>query len=71
MSERKRSVSHTQSLANNWSGSPCTLDGRPAKITGRLNPFATVASLDPSYPAAEFSWEAVNRVMWTDAKFVS
>ena len=52
-----------QELANQWAGGACTLDGEPARVTGRLNRFATVKTIDPSGPIVEFSWEAVDRMM--------
>lgn len=49
-------------MANTWSGKECTLDGKPARITGRLNEFATVATI-PDGPSVEFSWQTVDRIM--------
>ena len=54
--------SHTTHLAETYTGAACTLDGRPARIVGRLNPFATVATL-PDGPSYQFAWETVARVM--------
>ncbi len=50
-------------LAEMWAGEACTLDGRPAKIMGRANRFATVGTLDPTGPAVQFSWDSVNGIM--------
>ena len=47
-----------------------TLDGEPARIVGRLNPFATVAQVKGPL-ALEWSWEAVKRIMDNDRKFSS
>ncbi len=61
-------------LAERWAGSICTLDGRPAKVVGRVNPFATVApveSLDDNYAGFQWSWEAVDRIMKAGGNFVS
>jgi len=46
----------------------CTLNGKPAKICGFKNQFATVAQIDGPL-AIEFSWEAVKRIMNKDGKF--
>jgi len=60
-----------QELANQWTGETCTLDGEPARVTGRLNRFATVKTIDPSGPIVEFSWEAVDRMMQVGGYFHS
>lgn len=49
-------------LANRYAGQACTLNGKPARVIGRLNDFATIAALDVSVDA-EFAWETVARVM--------
>jgi|TARA_Y100000310_G_scaffold197133_1_gene197209 hypothetical protein len=54
---------HVQALADRFAGEPCTLDGEPAKIVGRQCKFATVATLRPSGPTAQFSWQTVQRRM--------
>ena len=41
---------------------PCTLDGRPAAISGAALPFATVRFLDNGI-GCEFAWPAVERVL--------
>jgi hypothetical protein len=46
-----------------------TLDGKPAKISGTRQQFATVATIDPNGPAVEFSWPAVARIVATGGKF--
>lgn len=53
-----------------WIGSECSLDGFPATVVGRMEPFATIRSLDyASTPtsvrgkAVEFAWETVDRIM--------
>ena len=61
MGKLKRKHSN-QDIANYWAGEPCTLDGVPAKVIGRLNKFATIATYDTN-SACEFSWFAVKRVM--------
>lgn len=57
-------------IANRWAGMPCYLDGKPAKIVGRLKDFATVAALDCS-ASVEFAWETVNRIMCGKMEFKS
>ncbi len=64
-------LSLRQVIADQWSGRPCTLDGQPAKITGRLQTFATVSCLTPYGPAVEFAWETVQRVMVSGGEFSS
>ena len=54
--------------AGKYAGLSCTLDGKTAKILGRLNKFATIAeSLDG--PAYEWSWQAVERIMTEGGRF--
>lgn len=50
-------------MAERWAGAACTLNGRPAKVTGRLNRFATVAYMNGDMASVEFSWPAVETVM--------
>jgi hypothetical protein len=47
-----------------------TLDGKPAKVSGALQPFATVAQL-PSGNAVEFAWSTVARIVAKDGSFRS
>ena len=51
-----------QQVKDEYAGRRCTLDGHPAKITGRLLPFAIVGTHFGGL-AAEYSWEAVVRIM--------
>jgi hypothetical protein len=53
----------TQAIAQKYAGAACTLDGWEAKVMGRNLPVATVAALDMAGPSAQFSWDAVRRVM--------
>lgn len=46
-----------------------TLNGKPAKISGARMQFATVATLDSSGTAVEFSWPAVARIVAAGGKF--
>lgn len=41
---------------------PVTLDGKPAKISGYNNPFATV-SLASNGLSCEFAWETVDHIV--------
>jgi len=41
---------------------PVSLNGRPARIVGVQQPFATVATI-PQGPAMEWSWEAADRIV--------
>jgi len=45
-----------------------TLNGRPAKIVGRLNHFASVVQ-GPDGLRVEYSWNAVARIMTKDRAF--
>ena len=51
-------------------GQDCFLDGKPARIYGRLNKFPTVAQIDGPL-ALEWSWETAKRIMDNDGKFSS
>jgi hypothetical protein len=62
---------HLTAIQDRWIAEPCTLDGKPAKVTGFWNDFATIAELDVSGKVCDFSWLAVNRVMLKDGKFKS
>lgn len=57
-------------IADKYTGKNCKLDGKPAKITGRLLKFAIVSQL-PDGLSAEFSWDAVKRIMERNAQFKS
>ena len=59
-----------QQIADEWSGKACTLDGKPAKVMGRKNPFATVAILPDGYHC-EFTWGQVDNVMVFGGRFMS
>lgn len=53
-----------------------TLDGKKAKICGRLRDFAQVVQYQHIYDcprpiSAEFSWEAVQRIVANDGAFKS
>ncbi len=58
-------------LQEKYTGKTCTLDGHAAKITGRVNQFATITPLNPKLGIVEFSWQAVERIMSKDGKFKS
>jgi hypothetical protein len=59
-----------QAIADRWTGERCTLNGLPAKITGRLLKFGFVSPFDDNY-AAEFPWETIDRVMAKGGKFTA
>ena len=46
----------------------CTLDGKPARICGRLNDFATVTD---GNIGVDFSWHAVSRILDNGGSFKS
>lgn len=48
-----------------------TLDGKPAKISGARQQFATVATLNASGAAVEFAWTTVARIVVAGGKFKS
>lgn len=52
----------TRQIADSYAGCACTLDGKPAKITGRLLPFARVGLMEGSLNV-EFAWQTVRLVM--------
>ena len=56
-------------LADKYTGQRCQLDGQEARIVGRLNDFATIATLDGTDIHGEWSWEAVDRIMSTTKEF--
>lgn len=57
-------------IADRWAGAACMLDGKPAKVTGRLNQHATVAVLPDGYHC-EFTWRQVDNVMTSGGRFIS
>lgn len=54
---------YCQAIREKYCGVACTLDGHAAKVTGRALLFASVAPLDVTIGAVEFSWQVVARVM--------
>lgn len=56
-------------IAERWAGEPCTLNGRPAKITGSAHDAGSVGTLDPTGPKAQWSWPAIDRIMQSDREF--
>ncbi len=50
-------------------GCDCTLNGKPAKIVGRLNDFGTVRTDDGT--AFEWSWPSIGRIMDKGGEFKS
>lgn len=67
--QERGAVTFQNRTRDNMIGAHCTLDGKPATICGRLNRFATVATLDPSGPRVEFSWHAVANVLDSGGNF--
>lgn len=59
-----------KAMREQWSGAHCVLDGKPALVAGRLEPFATIATVDGSQ-AIQFAWHTVNRIMRRDGQFKS
>lgn len=59
-----------KAIADKYAGAACTLNGLPARVTGRLCDYATIAQLNSGL-SAEWSWPAVERVMLTGGNFKS
>ncbi len=59
----------TREIARQFTGKSCWLDGSPAKVTGRLEPFATISPLNPQLATVVYSWHTVNRIMRRDQNF--
>ena len=57
-----------KAIADEWTGQHCWLNGRDAKVTGRLNQFATIATLDGEL-AVDFAWHTVNNIMRRHREF--
>jgi len=58
-------------VADKWrDDNSCTLDGKPAKIIGWKNKYATVATLDGT-SSFEWAWKTVARIMSLDRQFKS
>lgn len=54
-----------------FTGTPVTLDGRPARITGYRNAFATVTSVGDPARSAEWAWPTVARIVARGGNFQS
>ena len=52
-----------QEIADKYAACDCTLNGRPARIVGRMLDYALVRS---EHGQCEFSWFAVARIMQND-----
>lgn len=48
-----------------------TLDGYPAKISGRYNPYASVWMLHDPETSVDFSWDTVAAIVANGGKFRS
>ncbi|MFA5158563.1 MAG: hypothetical protein WC451_05275 [Patescibacteria group bacterium] len=57
-------------MAEKWTGEKCTLDGKPARVLGRLNNFATIAQI-PDGLKADWCWDIVDRIMTAGGNFKS
>ena len=51
------------SLVARWTGAACTLNGQPARVSGRLYYVAIVEALDVAGGAMQLSWHRVNQMM--------
>ena len=63
-------VINKQKIADTWAGQACTLNGKPATVLGRRQPFAVV-SCCPDGERYEWAWETVDRIMSTTKAFRS
>lgn len=64
----KMSKSQRQAIANKYVGHEVTLNGKPARIIGRLQPFATVWN---ETTEAVFSWQTVKKVCDNGGNFTT
>lgn len=58
-----RAIQDADSRREVYSDKAVTLNGKPARVKGYMNDFATVAPLDTSLGAFEWSWTAVARIV--------
>lgn len=67
LSHEPHKNAENKAIADEYAGRECTLNGQPARITGRLHRFATIHTkreLGADSPAsAEYPWETVRRIM--------
>ena len=56
---RRETRPEHREIADAWAGESCTINGHPAKVTGRLLRVATVVALDASGIQADYSWPTV------------
>jgi hypothetical protein len=59
-----------KTIAQKWSGQRCTLDGKDAIISGRLQKFGRVSTLDGKQ-SYEWCWQTIDGIMSRDQKFHS
>ncbi len=59
-----------RAIADRWTGERCYLDGAPAKVIGRLLPFARIVTNDGAR-SYEWAWQTVNTIMQRDRCFTS
>jgi hypothetical protein len=63
-----RSIAEPDMRRDCYADKTFTLDGRPARVIGYENEFATVASSEASF---EWSWSAVARIVSKGGRFTS
>lgn len=66
----KKQITITQEEKDKLISIPVYLDGKPAKITGRLLDFPVVRILYTT-TSVEFAWETVKRIVEFDRQFKS
>ncbi len=63
-----KTLTSKRAIADQYAGDDCTLNGEPARILGRLLPFARIRS---DSQEVEYAWETVALVMTTSRAFRS
>ena len=63
------SDSQTEKFKETWCSMSCTLNGHPARVTGRRCRFAIIVTTEEPYLEAEYTWFTVDMVMRRDGKF--
>lgn len=70
MGERSNCNEATAEYRRELCNMPCTMNGKPAQVSGALLRFAVVSERDSGL-ACEFSWQAVERVLANGGAFKS
>ena len=65
---RSREGNGVNSIALEYAGKRCLLNGKPAVISGRKNQFATVSHVKGPL-SIQWSWDAVKHVMESGGQF--